>query len=375
MVKKFRKGIALDPQSVDPSSPVEGQLQYSDGTARDEGLHVFTNGQWSPVGGSSSASPKTIGIDNPNLENDISGWSVVGGTISRNTTNPLAGTADLEYVSDFIYDAGSDPGISSYDYVSYDIDLTNRVEISQVINIRLDLVLSSIVNSKPVNVQSFIGVYDNTNAILVGTYPIADSTNNLSVGQLYAVDADIDISSTSSTDLSVRIFTTSVDILAEAGTSVVTYNIDNLNVSTKTIRTVGNVSKRKQVSKYLTADITSSTSDVAGLRVTELVVGKSYRVMSQAHISSSAASGAFMYVKHDGTTLHAHRLDSGGANFSAVISGNSTEFTATSTEINIDTTMGSSTTLEGTTSPAAQPENTWVKVIELDYEVDEVSSF
>jgi hypothetical protein len=39
----------LTPQSADPSSPREGELYHSDGTARDEGPWVYVNGDWQQV--------------------------------------------------------------------------------------------------------------------------------------------------------------------------------------------------------------------------------------------------------------------------------------------------------------------------------------
>jgi hypothetical protein len=49
--KTFETGITLDPQSADPSSPSEGQIQYSDGTARAAGLWQYKAGNWQSIGG------------------------------------------------------------------------------------------------------------------------------------------------------------------------------------------------------------------------------------------------------------------------------------------------------------------------------------
>ena len=45
--KKFTTGIHLEPQSADPSNPVEGDLQVADGVARDAGLWRYTGSAWS----------------------------------------------------------------------------------------------------------------------------------------------------------------------------------------------------------------------------------------------------------------------------------------------------------------------------------------
>lgn len=47
--RKFKEGIALLPVSADPSSPVEGQLQRSDGTARAEGIWEYKSGAWNAI--------------------------------------------------------------------------------------------------------------------------------------------------------------------------------------------------------------------------------------------------------------------------------------------------------------------------------------
>lgn len=41
--------LNLDPQSADPSSPNEGDLQYADGTARAEGVYIYKNGSWTEL--------------------------------------------------------------------------------------------------------------------------------------------------------------------------------------------------------------------------------------------------------------------------------------------------------------------------------------
>lgn len=50
------KNIHLDPSDADPLSPIDGQLQYSDGTHRDAGLWQYQGSQWVSVQGE-------VGID------------------------------------------------------------------------------------------------------------------------------------------------------------------------------------------------------------------------------------------------------------------------------------------------------------------------
>ena len=51
-VKFHSEGIGLVPTSADPASPAQGQLQYSDGTARAEGLWKYDGTSWTRLGGS-----------------------------------------------------------------------------------------------------------------------------------------------------------------------------------------------------------------------------------------------------------------------------------------------------------------------------------
>lgn len=44
--KFYSEGLGLVPVSTDPSSPAQGQMQYSDGTARTEGVWVYDGTNW-----------------------------------------------------------------------------------------------------------------------------------------------------------------------------------------------------------------------------------------------------------------------------------------------------------------------------------------
>lgn len=46
---KFKNSINLNPQSSDPTNPVEGDIFYSDGTPRTEGTYIYKNGAWEEV--------------------------------------------------------------------------------------------------------------------------------------------------------------------------------------------------------------------------------------------------------------------------------------------------------------------------------------
>ncbi len=57
----FKNGINIQPKSADPSSPVEGDIYYSDGTPRDEGLWLYKDAAWTKIPlGAVSASFVTV---------------------------------------------------------------------------------------------------------------------------------------------------------------------------------------------------------------------------------------------------------------------------------------------------------------------------
>jgi len=112
LVKLFTKGITLEPQSADPSGPVEGQLQYADGTARTEGLWQYKNSAWSSIGGAS-----TGGIDFLLLgdaESGTTGWNSykdaagvlpvdgTGGSITAGHTFTTSSSSPLNGINSFV---------------------------------------------------------------------------------------------------------------------------------------------------------------------------------------------------------------------------------------------------------------------------------
>ena len=98
-IKQFLTGIGLVPQSSDPVSPVEGQLQFADGTVRASGLWQYKSLQWQAIGGggggldvffseefeSNTASSFTSG-NNATFDN---GGSLVA-TLGNETVTPLS---------------------------------------------------------------------------------------------------------------------------------------------------------------------------------------------------------------------------------------------------------------------------------------------
>jgi len=193
-VRKFRQGVALLPVSADPASPVEGQLQYSDGSARDVGLHVFSSGSWLPVG-DAAVPPKTIATENPTLDSDLTNWTLVSAadgnstaTMTRNTTDPLAGQGDLriETVSTSIVVNGVN-SLDKFDSVEYPFSLVNNVEKGQKIEVSFDLDIEEADNFTVIARNSFV---------LVGLIDVsAGGTEPFTLKNLDGSDAPIDGSS------------------------------------------------------------------------------------------------------------------------------------------------------------------------------------
>jgi len=93
--KQISKGIDLSPQSADPTSPVDGDFYFSDGTARAIGLWQYKDAVWAAIagtggvgsGGSSSLKNLTIlgytlsdeTVFNSTFTTDLSGWTVGAG--------------------------------------------------------------------------------------------------------------------------------------------------------------------------------------------------------------------------------------------------------------------------------------------------------
>jgi hypothetical protein len=64
---KIYKGATFTPRSDNPSSPVEGDIYYSDGTVRDRGFWEYVNNQWQRLGGGQGGG----GVGEMNLDGDV----------------------------------------------------------------------------------------------------------------------------------------------------------------------------------------------------------------------------------------------------------------------------------------------------------------
>lgn len=263
---------AIEPVSADPVSPVEGELQVSDGTARPAGVYVYVNGGWVAAPSALTASnlgtgegvfaqkvgddvqlkslvagngvdlesdtidivvntggPKVIQLDN----RAFSGWTSTGAvTLSLNTVNPLSGDSDLRIdwlASDFSSIAGK---------AVHPIDLSgNRVAQSQQLDVEFDIEL--IYRTPAVFLNFVVSIYDEANSTEIASASIDIFT---SPSELKIIKQRFDISGTTSTDLSLRItpgFTPGGDG-SPPFPSQVTVSIANVKVEAVTVIQLGN---------------------------------------------------------------------------------------------------------------------------------------
>ena len=93
-IEKFRTGLGLIPVSADPASPVEGQLQFSDGTHRKSGLWQYKDGDWAEIGGGSSGINH---IGNKDFEANINDWSTYADAAANKPVDGTGGTANITF--------------------------------------------------------------------------------------------------------------------------------------------------------------------------------------------------------------------------------------------------------------------------------------
>lgn len=86
---KFR-AQTYRPQSADPSNPTEGMVQYSDGTARTEGLWVYKNAAWELVGAAAFSNNSSSQIINLGLAASVGSSAL---TVAVKTAGGIDATA------------------------------------------------------------------------------------------------------------------------------------------------------------------------------------------------------------------------------------------------------------------------------------------
>lgn len=86
----IKNGLNVQPKSADPSSAVEGDLYYSDGTARPAGLWQYKSGAWTAIGGAGSGGFNYI--ENADAETDVTGWTRYANTSASSKPDNFGGT-------------------------------------------------------------------------------------------------------------------------------------------------------------------------------------------------------------------------------------------------------------------------------------------
>lgn len=243
-VKNFREGIRLVPVSADPTGPIEGQVQYSDGTHRDPGLWQYKAGAWEQLAADPGLDPKCIDLINPRFEADTSGWTTGGaGTTSilRNTTTPLSGSGDLQVTTSASGTTG-ETDLANFGHVERYFSLSNRVEEGESVRVQFDLEFSNSQHGTSEQAQShydfmLISIVDQATSTLQGSTLVFDTDRVALEGKKYFIDVAVDITGSTDTDLAVRVNSFVLDPLVEKVADTV-YFIDNVVVKTESLDTV-----------------------------------------------------------------------------------------------------------------------------------------
>lgn len=110
MATNFRKfpdgGLGLVPRSSDPASPVNGDLQFSDGTARATGLWQYVSGAWAQFSGGTAKRTLMVRSTTNAGQNISSGGSVVifedETKDTSNAYNPATGNFTAPWTGFFV---------------------------------------------------------------------------------------------------------------------------------------------------------------------------------------------------------------------------------------------------------------------------------
>ena len=112
-VKKYKKGITLEPQDANPSNPQDGQFQNasSSHSTLAEGTYRYNAGtaSWEEMGGGAGGGldvfhteqfEKTVDASSFTSGNNATfdNGGTLDGTLSDETSSPIAGTKSLKYV-------------------------------------------------------------------------------------------------------------------------------------------------------------------------------------------------------------------------------------------------------------------------------------
>jgi hypothetical protein len=168
--------LRLQPRSSDPLNPQEGDMQYADGSVREEGVWVYKNSAWVKVGSDQSGLINYLTNGDAEAGN-TSGWSLGNVTLTNkfpsgaptfgsgasatlsftnSSTSPLAGTRSFVLADSAATTAGN--------FVASDAFTIDSVDLAKVLTIDLSYqVTAGTINASGTSSNSLgIAIYDVT---------------------------------------------------------------------------------------------------------------------------------------------------------------------------------------------------------------------
>lgn len=291
--------------------------------------------------------PYNVPVANPDLEIDASSWTLVSGgggateSLTRNTTNPIAGIADLRIETN---------ASSGFTRVRTPVNLVPNLHTGQTIRVEFDMRPEDIL----VNVGDTGGSFTSIGVAILqasdGNLATAEPTiyisrqepNDLNatgysydLGDIVHVDLTFDVTSTENALLF------QLGIRNEEGPYDADVRIDNLKITSiidkQVISPDPNDSKVKYSTKFVPATTSVNENDIAALRFSGNVVpGKIYQVIIfiNCRVLNARAS---MRCNHDGTEVGIIRFtNEESANEFFISSMTSAPFLATTTSVTTD---------------------------------------
>ena len=248
------KRTKYTPLSADPANPEEGDVHYSDGTARPEGLWSFDGTNWVRI---SSTQGGINYITNPDAEGGTEDWATyadvagakpvdgTGGapttTLTRNTTAPLRGTGDFVLTKDAANRQGEG---ASFDLTIDPVDQSRVLEISLDYSASSAFAFGTALDPAADPSDVVIYVFDVTNAVLIQPVPFnLDGSGRFSSSFQAAPDS------------------TSYRLIAHVATtnaSAWTFNFDNVRLGPQTLD-IGQTTVAARAERTSPQSITTAT--------------------------------------------------------------------------------------------------------------------
>ena len=274
---------------------------------------IIVGGTGSGTGGSGSGGINYI--LNPDAEIDLTGWIKYTNTppASPNEWKPVDGTGGAVTIIFSLDTTSLLRGVNCFRLakaggvnrqgagVSYDftIDPADKAKVLRAsfdyTTLSANFEFNSGTPTDPSDVVIF--VYDVTNGVLIETTnPFLDGSGR------YITEFQ-----TSADSVEYRL------ILNIATTSTLSWEFffDNIQVGPRDI--AKGYSPNKFSTKYLSADVTTNITDIADLRFTNLIVGKTYRATLHARMYITDGDAAVMQANHDGNLILITSVDLGAA--------------------------------------------------------------